>query len=106
MTDADAIDFFESQTVAAVRALSLVDARRYLRGLLLVADSSELGELRQAYAYLCSTDDQLELISRQQLKFVCAWCEPGRNNDPSVTHGICSKCRAKLESELQGGSPK
>ena len=38
------------------------------------------------------------------MKIVCAWCgkklgEKEPYDDKSVTHGICQKCKAKMEAE-------
>ncbi len=41
-------------------------------------------------------------ISNQEgdLKTVCAWCEPGRD-EPGITHGICERHAAEMTEEAR-----
>lgn len=69
MSEVDDIAYFRALVAATARTLPLNDAVRFLHGALLVAgEGEEVGELRQAYIALHSSDSQLELLAGRQLK--------------------------------------
>lgn len=40
------------------------------------------------------------------MKVVCAWCGKrlkGRRDDPETSHGMCRKCKCKMEKEMRDG---
>jgi hypothetical protein len=59
------IEFFIAETAFQVRQMPMPAARQFLRGLLATTQADALPELRRAYAALCESDAQLELIARQ-----------------------------------------
>ena len=69
MSENEAIQFFTKQTVAVARSLPLADAILFLRGALIVAESSEvMTPFRAAYQQLQAADNQLELIRADGLE--------------------------------------
>lgn len=68
MTDIEAIEFFQARAARDVRAMPLAEAKEYLRGLLIVANPEELGDLRKIYCALRDCDAQLELLTGPQVK--------------------------------------
>lgn len=64
----NAIPFFVQHSVLQARRMAMPEARQYLRGLLELAGTTELPDVRQAYAHLAECDAQLELISSGQMR--------------------------------------
>lgn len=63
------LDYFIRESVAHSRTLSLLEARRFLCGLLLLGDEApELASVRKVFADLTDCDSQLELIASGQMK--------------------------------------
>jgi hypothetical protein len=60
----DAVEFFEAEAIRHARTLPIAEARRFLAGLLAVAEPDALPASRIAFTNLCVSDDQLELIAR------------------------------------------
>ena len=64
----DAVSFFEAEAVKHALTLPLPDARRFLLGMLQIADAEALPQTRVAFTNLTIADDQLELIAHGQMK--------------------------------------
>lgn len=63
MSDAE---FFQSEAVRHARTLPLAEARRFLSGMISIAEQGSLDKARIAFTNLCIADDQLELIAHPQ----------------------------------------
>ena len=66
--EAQAIADFKFRTIQLAKSLTIPEARKYLKGVLLCAEN-DVEDIRAVYTHLCTLDDQLELIAEAQLKF-------------------------------------
>jgi len=63
-----AVDYFLREAVAKARSLPMAEARKFLHGLLVLCPELSNPEIRRAFQWLASSDDQLGQIAGGQMK--------------------------------------